>query len=75
RQRNIICDPSQPHNTAVRLVVLSPVVQEITQLPTDAQAFIRARRAEVVGHPIALSYNYWSSADVLNAVLPLGQDE
>eukprot|EP01134_Creolimax_fragrantissima_P001112 CFRG1112T1 len=75
RMRNIIADPETQTNKTVRLVLLSPVVNELSQLPTEMQSYISARETSIVSHTLPLSYEYWSGSDVLSAILPQGSDE
>eukprot|EP01047_Picozoa_sp_COSAG01_P020976 COSAG01_NODE_1202_length_11263_cov_64.078466_2_plen_148_part_00 len=73
RMRSVVDDPSGAGDT--KLMLLKQSVSSLSELPEDAQSFLRSAGAvEVVPHTVSLDYSYYSVDAVLRRLLPSGME-
>ncbi|KAI8969335.1 Met-10+ like-protein-domain-containing protein [Mycotypha africana] len=67
RLRNVEPDPNNKEN---KIVLLKLDLDKIDDLPVDKLDFLKKEHFEVVKHTIELDYAYWSTEQILHAVMP-----
>ncbi|EKM84070.1 hypothetical protein AGABI1DRAFT_32708 [Agaricus bisporus var. burnettii JB137-S8] len=64
--RSVVSDPENPNGS--RLVLLRTV--KYSELPPVAQEYLGKETQGLVNHEIKLDYDYWSTDDILQTILP-----
>jgi len=60
----------RPRQDGPRLLLLSPKIKTVEELPKHIQELVEAEGAEPMKHTVELKYEHWAADQVIRAILP-----